>query len=247
MIAGAPGKPTRRVRCCTVISVGEGMAAFISNRGHGRDISAEALRGNHGQYPNVFASQRNKSQSFARCGAESLSVPSFLASEPLQVAGRLGNEPISEGDDLRERRCRLRADDPVSFGQAQFLGKRAHQAPIDQVYSGQGGTCENNALTIDSSSDGHAHAVQHGSMCEFDAVNSRCFHPSGPILAVVHVDHGKLEHIGWSNETIAPGEQLGTCQTGNSYSGARRTISRPGQLPSPWRTARSTSWRAKST
>ena len=33
-----------------------------------------------------------------------------------QVAGRLGNEPVSEGDDLRERCCRLRADNPICFG-----------------------------------------------------------------------------------------------------------------------------------
>src|SRR5262249_44340207 len=57
---------------------------------------------------------------------------------------------------------------------------------------------------------GQAQGVEPGSMGALDAVTPRRFKPSAPILAVVHMDQGELEHIGWSREAIAPGDELGT-------------------------------------
>src|SRR5262249_59579529 len=82
-------------------------------RGHGRDISAEALRSNRGRPPDVSSHHSGtKSISCALAGGR-VEFP-----EVPQVAGRLGNEPVSEGDGLRERPCRLTARAAIRFAQS---------------------------------------------------------------------------------------------------------------------------------
>src|SRR5215475_5181354 len=102
-IAGAPGTPTRRASCCTVIPAGEGMAASTSKeymdaifqpRPYGV-IAVDPLRRVH-----ITAEQK---LIFCALGCRKLGRAKFLKLP--QVAGRLGNEPISEGDDLWERFC----------------------------------------------------------------------------------------------------------------------------------------------
>src|SRR5215475_8588900 len=96
MIEGAPGKPTRRASCGTVISVGEGMAASTSKE----DMDAIFQPRPYGviavdPLTSVHITAKPKSISCALAGGKPRRVE---FPEVPQIAGRLGNEPVSEGN-----------------------------------------------------------------------------------------------------------------------------------------------------
>src|SRR5262245_3151819 len=118
--AGAPGSPTRRESCATVISVGEGMTASTSNE----DMDAIFQPRPHGA---IAVSPRR--QMHISTEIKSTLRPGHAELlESARVAGRLGEEPIPKGHDLWQRCRGLWADDPIGLGKTQLLGKRAQQS-----------------------------------------------------------------------------------------------------------------------
>ena len=188
----APGSPTRRESCATVISVGEGMAASTSDedmdamfqpRPHGA-IAVDPLGANpHQLGGNVNSSAR-----------DDVSSASFLSWRTSLAASATSQ---SRKVTIFGKGCRgLWTDDPIGLGQTQLLGKRAQQSPGDQIGCRQRGARERNALTVDSGIDGHAHAIEHGTMRELSAADPGRLQPFRPILSVIDMDQGELEHIG---------------------------------------------------
>src|SRR5262245_30808958 len=106
---GAPGSPTRRESCATVISVGEGMAASTSEE----DMDAMFRPRPHGAIAvapllSVHISATAKSILWSR--AQFLKLP--------HVVGGLGHQPIAESHNLWQGRRRLWTNDPIGFRQA---------------------------------------------------------------------------------------------------------------------------------
>src|SRR6478672_802836 len=89
----------------------------------------------------------------------------WLRYQPVEltaVLGGFGLKPLAEGDDLRQFRDGLRADDPIRVGHRHGDVEWTDKPPADQIPCRQCGASERYALPINRGIDRHACLIENG-------------------------------------------------------------------------------------
>ena len=125
-----------------------------------------------------------------------------------QVRRRFRQQPIPKRRNLRQRRSRLGADDPVGLGHGKGFWEGHHEPAIDQIPSRQCGARKRNALPVDCGIDHHAGPIEHRTVGDACVIYANAAQPFLPIGTAVEMDQGILQNIGSSAKAPSTGQEL---------------------------------------